>query len=241
LCGKYICPRCGRETEFLIDGLCPKCYAEVKGPELIPNTIEAEVCRYCGAVRLGFKWVETEGSFESIIMKVIEHEIRKVAEKSGVINNIELKDVIFETEPNWTTRLVLVLAGTVRSEKVEWKKPTTVRLNPSICPKCITKISGEYDTVVQLRGDLRPEILERDIIDLIERTVILNDLIDIIRHKEGVNVYFSHIGAARKFIKIILKKYEASWKGPYREIIGTNSSGKNRTRNTFVVRIVSKK
>jgi len=240
LCGKYVCPRCGRETEFLIEGLCPKCYAEVKGPELIPNVIEAEVCKYCGAVKLGFRWIESEGSFESIIMKVIEHEVKKVAGKNSVISNIELKSIIFETEPNWTTRLVLVLTGVVRNEKVEWKKPITVKLNPSICPKCIVRISGEYDTVVQLRG-FKPGILERDVMNLIEKSVIFNDLIDIIRHKEGVDVYFSHIGAARKFIKIILKKYEASWKGPYREVIGTNSSGKSRTRNTFVVRILTKR
>ncbi len=166
--------------------------------------------------------------------------MKKVVDKKGVMDKIKLRDIVFKTEPNWTTRLILIFEGDIRGEKVEWRKPVTIKLRPSICPRCTTRISGEYDTVVQLRG-FRSEVLENEIQMVMSDLGMIDDLIDIIRHKEGVDVYFSHIGAARKFIKTLLKRYEASWKGPYREIIGTTSSGKNRTRNTFIVRIAAKR
>ncbi len=234
--GNYICPRCGRRTRILIEGLCPKCYAELKGPQIVPSFIEAEVCRYCGSVRLGYKWVETKGSFEDVIMKVLDHQLRSI-KNHEIIKDISLKEVNFLTKPNWTTKLLLSFEGNVAGEKVDWKVALTVRLRPSICPKCITRISGEYDTLVQIRGAV-PNDMERKVPEIAEVAGVINDMVDIIGEKEGVDVFFTHIGAARKFIKEMSRRYKISWKGPYREAIGISSSGKKRSRNTFVVRIL---
>jgi nonsense-mediated mRNA decay protein 3 len=233
-----VCARCGRRSSVLIRGLCPRCFAEVYGVARLPGTVQAEVCRYCGAVRLGHRWLDSGGTFEGVLELVVGHLAPRLRPVEPLAR-VEVAGYRLVTQANWTTRLILRLRGyTPEGHVVEAEAPLTVRLEPSICPRCKTQVSGEYQVLVQIRaprsmrGSLRPVVEEA-----LERAGVAGDLIEVVESRDGVDAYLTHRGAASRLISALRRLAPASVSGPHREYVGLTSTGRRRTRDTYVVRL----
>jgi nonsense-mediated mRNA decay protein 3 len=196
--------------------------------------VTVEVCRYCGSIRLGSRWVPAS-SFEEAVLAIAQHLVRK-AKPIEPLESVELVGVDYESLPNWLTRIRLHLRGSYRGVEIEGFQTVEIKLKPSVCPVCKIRVSGEYDTLVQVRGG-DPEEIER----VIEAEIVKNDLlphfVDIIRGKHGVDVYFTHQGAARKLTRALSRYYEIEVHTPVHENVGIESTGKRRSRKTIVIRL----
>ncbi len=229
-----VCPRCGRETSIVIEGLCPQCYVDTHEVVSMPSRVEIDICKYCGRVRLGNKWVETTG-FQNAVESIIHYLFNK-SKKHPSFEEYSIEEIRYETLPNWYTRVELLLSARISDWRVSFKKRVDIKLNPTICPVCKTRISGEYDTLLQIRGERRiPE--EGEIVEIAFKLGISNQLVDIIRGKKGIDVYFTNTGAARKLAKLIINRYGGKLTTPRYEEVTTTSTGKTRTRKTLVLRI----
>jgi nonsense-mediated mRNA decay protein 3 len=234
-----ICPLCGRKTDVVINGLCPSCYVKKHGILDIPSIVEAQICRYCGSVKIGVKWVPSS-SFEESIESIIKY----VLEKAKPIYPFKKEDVKlarfeYETYPNWLTRVRLTVKTAYMDHIVEKEYEITVKLKPSICPACKTRVSGEYDTVLQIRG-FHGKNLEDLILKTAEKLNLGNQIVDIINSKDGVDVYFTNTGAARKIARKIGDMLGGRQSQIHYEDVTVSSTGTRRARKTIVLRLDKK-
>jgi len=228
------CPRCGMETRVLVRGLCPSCFAEVYGLAGVPERVEVEVCRYCGSVRLGHRWVRVS-SFGEAVEAIASYQVSK-ARPVEPLESVEVEGVEYETLPNWTTRIRLQLAGTARGRRLRGGASMTVHLRPSICPVCKVRVSGEYDTLLQIRGG-DPRTVEALVERLLAETGLWTQAVDLIRGRDGVDVYFTNTGAARKLARELSKIIPGTLKPVTHETVGVTSRGRRRSRKTLVYRV----
>ncbi len=230
-----ICARCGREADRLIRGLCPTCFSEAYGVVRIPETLQGDVCRYCGSVRVAGRWVPA-GNFEAAVQAVIEWWFGR-ARPVEPLRRVRLAGVEALSKPDWLTRVALLVEGEDEGGvKVRARVPVKVQLKPSICPTCKTRVSGEYDTVLQLRGG-DPARLERLVIEVIGEAGVESDAVDLIRTRDGVDVYFTHRGAAARVVRALKRRGLVESVGRADEYVGVTSTGKRRTRKTIIVRV----
>lgn len=220
---------------MVIRGLCPRCFAEVYGVARVPGEVRVEVCRYCGSVRLGGRWVETDATFEGVLDAVVGWLSTRLQPVEPLVG-VEVLGWDALTRPNWSTRILLRLRGhTAEGVEVEAEAPVTVRLKPSICPRCKTRVSGEYAVLVQVRGS-RPG-LRRLVEEAAERAGIIGDVVEVSETRDGVNAYLTHRGAASRLISALKRLAPLRVSGPYREYVGVTSRGRRRTRDTYVARL----
>ncbi len=228
------CPRCGRETNILIRGICPECFTEIYGLAELPREITIETCKYCGSIKLGRSWIQVN-SFKEAVIKIAQY-IMSEAKPVEPIESVELAGMEYETLPNWRTRINLLLRGRYRDNVLRAEQNIVIRLKPSVCPICKIRVSGEYDTLLQIRGG-DPQEIEKFVERSIERLGLYQHLIDIIITKKGVDVYFSNTGAARKIAKEFSRYYEARLSRTTHEMVGVRSTGERRSRKTLVLRL----
>ena len=228
------CPRCGRETRILIRGLCPQCFAEVYGLARLPGRVEVEICRYCYSVRIGRRWVPVSSFDEAV--EAIARDLVSKARPMEPLEGVELERVEYETLPNWTTRAILRLSSTHRGVPVRGVASVVVQLRASVCPTCKVRVSGEYDTLLQVRGG-DPERVERMVVEAIEEAGLAPQTVDLIRGRDGVDVYFTNPGAARKVAKRLQRLLGGRIERMNYETVGLDSSGRLRARRTLTLRI----
>jgi len=235
-----ICPSCGRETQTVVRGLCPECYVRHYGILAIEEKYEYEICRYCGSIRIKGRWIQVN-SFHEAINNIANHIVRRSIEHAmrtgSYAKNIALERIEYETLPNWSTRISLHIKAVIDDVPVRESKTITVRLKPSICPLCKVRISGEYDTVLQLRGKYDPDKLENNIYMEILKLGLTRSFVDLVRIKKQINVYFSDKGSALKLAKSLSKYYKSRISRIEHEEVTVTSSGKKRTRKTVTLHL----
>ncbi|MEB3845216.1 MAG: 60S ribosomal export protein NMD3 [Desulfurococcales archaeon] len=232
-----ICPLCGRETRHTIQGLCPQCYVEKYGLVRFPEIVEYEICRYCGSIRIGDRWVHVS-SFEEGIETIVAH----IASRQKLPPGFKLLSAGIEryrTQPNWRTKADIVIVASYEGETVYQRGTVTVQFKPSVCPVCKIRVSGEYDTLLQVRGRI-PERIEEKIVEITASLGLQDSLVDVIPSKEGVDVYFTHTGAARKLARKLANTYGGVISRVRYEDVTISSTGKHRARKTLLVRLGGK-
>ena len=226
---------------MVIRSLCPDCYAKrYPVARNLIREIEVYICRSCGATRLSGKWIRSY-SFSDAIEKVVNNLAEKIKPEPP-IERVYIYDWTLDTEPDWRTKISLKLHYFYKGFRFETFSSITIRFKPTVCPDCIIKRSREYDTLVQVRGDLGLADMAKIVNEALKGLGEWSSLIEVIETGRGIDVYFSHRGAASRFIRI-LKRFGvvASVSGVSHETVGFTSSGKIRSRKTIVVRLKGRK
>ncbi len=231
---RYVCARCGAPTEVLIKGLCPKCFSKVYGVAYIERRIRVEACRYCGRIRLGGKWTPAN-SFREAVVKIVEYNSAKL-KPIEPLDSVRVGDIIFLTEPDWSTRVYIRLEGKYRGASIIGGEEVLIQLKPSICPLCKVRVSGEYDTVVTIHK--APDDIESILHEIIYKEGIQDQLVDVIWVKDRLNVYFTNKGAASKLIKGLKKKFKVRVGRLEHEDVGITRMGKRRTRKSINIEVL---
>ncbi|MEB3759476.1 MAG: 60S ribosomal export protein NMD3 [Desulfurococcales archaeon] len=238
-----ICPSCGRETRIVVRGLCPECYVRHYGILSIEEKHEYEICRYCGSIRIKGRWIQVN-SFQEAINNIVHYIVKRSIEHAmrtgSYAKNIKLERIEYETMPNWSTKISLHIKAVIDDVPVREIKTITVRLRPSICPLCKVRVSGEYDTVLQIRGRYDPDQLENNIYMEILKLGLTRSFVDLVRIKKQINIYFSDKGSALKLAKSLSKYYKSKISGIEHEEVTITSSGKKRTRKTVTLHLDDK-
>jgi len=206
---RKFCPRCGKETDKLYDGLCLDCYIETHN--LVPKIIRIKRCSSCGRYFV-------RGKYFQRIEDAVEFFLRKTYEKT-LIENVSFR---IRDEENVFITL----------DKKEF--PSKIKIESFVCNSCRKKRYTQ--AVVQVRG--RKEFVNNFLKDLINKIENSKDrtlqIKKIETNKNGVNVEVSSKKGIKRIIKSLEKKYNLSVKIS-RKIVGLKD-GKTQYKDYLSVK-----
>ena len=246
--GRRFCYRCGagEESGPLIEGLCQRCYSAENPLIRAPAGMRVTVCGDCGAYLAGNVWRRpSERRPESSILDAVLSQVRVAVSGPGGGREV----------PAWESplarvdavllpggkRVRIVARGRVHElqrETVE-EADVDVEMEERMCGACRLRRSGRYEAIVQVRGKIDAEAMER-IRRMVEETVegagSSAFVSKVVEHREGPDFYVHPSGVARR----IANRIRSAFGGEIKEsakLVGQTSDGRRRYRSTFMVRI----
>ncbi|HIH70319.1 60S ribosomal export protein NMD3 [Methermicoccus shengliensis] len=200
-----VCPRCGKETDLLENGMCAECRLRHASPVKVHTPETLRVCRGCGAVFEG-RWVDVDD---------IEQVIRR-----RVLDSIEVapeaKDVDIEMSLAQMSSNMYRVEGKVVANERNWPFVLHIRLAYESCPSCSRRSGGYFEAVVQVRSYARsPTEAElervRHTVDVLfsrlrEKGERLAFLTKEERVRGGIDLYVGSAKAAKKLCTEVLSQ-----------------------------------
>lgn len=202
-----ICPLCGarEEEKRFIESFCIDCYpANIR----LPGRMEVEVCKHCGRMRLGGKWVPLDEG------KISKHVISKCRGDFS-----EAHYDLHEQKARFT----------VDKSGAHIERRISVELKTTVCPECSRISGGYFEAIVQIRGD--PYRVEKKAQKLME---MLKERTFITKTEEkhgGIDIYAGKSKPVLALFNDMGTKTVISSK-----LVGV-SQGKRLYRTTFLIRV----
>ncbi|KSW12301.1 hypothetical protein CF15_06020 [Pyrodictium occultum] len=230
---QLVCIRCGRP---LVEGgsvgpLCLECFIETHRILCVPERLEFDYCRYCGSIRIGYKWVEG-GELGEASAKFLERHLSEHVEPCvKEVESFRLESVEPLTAPSWRTMYRVVFSARLRGvdRAVRVSYTVEVRAKPTICPACKDARGGDYNVLLQVRGE-KPAKLAKVLSPLLESSrQLANSIVDIVEYGDGVDFLLLDRGSASKIVRQLRKYYRVRL-GATGEDVGITSRGRLRRR-----------
>ncbi|OYT39088.1 MAG: hypothetical protein B6U89_04740 [Desulfurococcales archaeon ex4484_58] len=225
------CIYCGVEDSIdnpVINGVCLNC--RMKRGELVvvnERNLYIELCRSCFSVRIGYKWRESTG-FDDAIEQVVYSVLKNKVKPGEGVSNLTINDYELITTPSWRTIVRVYFRGVYGGKEFEYPIDFTIYFKPVKCPRCKMIDSGEFEAVVQIRG-IDSKLLDKIFEKIVSRDRrFVENIVDIIETRNGVDLYFYDHGTARKMAKQLSKYLKLRIKENY-EVTGMRS-GVSRAR-----------
>ncbi|MFB6469915.1 MAG: 60S ribosomal export protein NMD3 [Vulcanisaeta sp. AZ3] len=161
---RRICALCGRETDILIEGLCPDCYRKTHPLARVKRDYVGIVkCPSCGAILYRGRWVRDSKAIEKLIIDSIDY--------SGKVSKVSIENLELRHGMNIAT---VRIRGTVHEliNEYEEEVPVRVRYSEEFCPRCRDMINERERAVIQVRSVILIDAQLRElIIDIIRREI----------------------------------------------------------------------
>ncbi len=202
----------------------------------IPDRIELEYCPEC---LRNFAHGEWASGHEDTIHELIRSKVRTELENHSV--SIEPG-----REQGKVRFYTIVVTGTLGGEEVMLERKIGLRMIKKQCPVCARKDSTYYEALVQLRPKGKEIDLDRlksamNFLRNANRALIKNhreaEVFRYERVKNGVNIYFGSMKAAKKALQAFVKTYACETNESYTLVGLDKSTGKRRYKVTISVRI----
>ena len=190
---RRVCALCGRETDILIEGLCPDCYRKTHPLVRVKRDFVGIVrCPSCGAILYRGRWVRDPRVIEKLILESLEY--------MGRVTNTSIETL--SLRPGLNTAVVRV-RGSVHElisdydEEVQVK----VRYSEELCPRCRDMVNERERAVVQVRSVIPMSgQLKKLIIDIVRKETIRDERSGFLKVEdvgEGFDIKLSDQGLAR--------------------------------------------
>ncbi|MBN2110903.1 MAG: NMD protein affecting ribosome stability and mRNA decay [Methanosarcinaceae archaeon] len=234
-----ICPRCGKDTERLIDGLCQECFFESSDLVKVPLVLHTTICSGCGARFSRGRWTN-DLNIDEIIVQTVEDELL-IHEKAD--------DIDICIEPGQMTphlyRVRVKVSASLMGEEVSQEVGAEVRITRMACDMCSRVSGGYFESILQIRATKRrltddekkkcmsivSSVLER-MRKRGDRMAFISNSID---DREGIDLYMGSANASRD----ICRETVAGLGGSFSESpnLFTRKDGKDVYRVTFSLRL----
>jgi len=220
---KKFCPKCGRETEDLHNGLCESCFlSKVSVVQKIPGELVVKECRLCSKFFVNGSSESIESSVETFLETLLKQ-----------------KDIISASYRLSGTKIFLTLKLKKDGLEKTEEKAINLAVKKIICKSCSMRNSGYFQATLQVRA---PENLLPDIRNEVENQINYLNKYDNLAFvsnfqevKNGFDVLIGSKNSAKQIAKILKLKYRAKIKIT-RKLSG-NISGKKVYRDTIIARV----
>jgi len=218
------CPSCGKdESKFdepFVGAFCPECFGIKKTLFEVRQPLELEYCQKCGKARFTGVWEYPNA--ERLAMYLtgkIRSEYPFTVKPCG-LTSPENNQLQIEVE------ITLELPQT---SKVVKKTTRTVALLPTQCVSCSQRSGGDFEAIIQLRGD--PAKIARKTA-LIKAMVGNESFVAKVEElKEGVDIYVGSFRAATDVLSKLKLTYTQANK------LAGKKRGKDLYRRSYCVRL----
>lgn len=220
------CPKCGKETEELVEGLCSDCFREENEME-IPGKLEIDICKYCGRIKTGGSWRECS------VEEAVEEELKKVMNPEEGVSEIEVSREGGEDNE---------FKVSVKSQKsgVELGSEGFIEVEPDkgVCETCSGKISGYYEAVLQIRGETGKvrkalNIAAKAMEESRNDSAFVSDVEEV---KNGVNLFVGSQSAAKQISRRLSSAFKVERKSS--KTLCGQEEGQKKYRSTYLIRIL---
>ena len=195
------CPKCGKETEDLHEGLCSDCFkGGMKVPEAIPDKIKINTCKSCGKIFINEKGYDNDES-------AIEDMLQKVLGKKNV-----------ESATYRLSGDTIFITMNVEKDGVnkEMEKNVPVVHKTMTCKFCAMRGSNYYNATIQVRV---PKGMQETILKEIDKVMIDRNKHDnyafvskVVKKKEGIDILVGSKSAVSHVVKYLKSKYKIKTK-----------------------------
>jgi nonsense-mediated mRNA decay protein 3 len=235
------CYQCGKSESELIEGLCYECFIKEFSILTVPKEISVKICTYCNAKFNEGKWINANLDEEEIIYRSIENsiEINPIAENPIIdMNILQMRGTIAESTVEAKVNIF--------KKEIYEKHKVNIRLNKDICPTCSKRNSGYYESVIQIRSQVKKiesgQLKEIDmIINKTLEKLYKKDKLAYIptknKIKEGVDYYIGSLKSGRKLALAIKKSFGGMINESERLVTKNKSTGKEIYRVWIAIRL----
>jgi len=239
-----ICARCGREVanEEYVDGhgLCVDCYLEFRGVFTTKPLLNITICPRCGSWNLSGEWFNPL-PVEEVVRRTLLDKQHKLVEHYVEVVDAQASGKPVKVDRN-RYRINMQLHVVVNSAVVrEVETSIEYVVEKKLCPKCFAKAGKIHKALVQVRSD-KGYLSEGEVNavkSLLKDPSILSDLVEIEENKHGLDLKFSSISVAKKFVEVFMKATGAKLVTSFKPTKYEAKRGKWRGIVTFSVRMPS--
>lgn len=219
------CPRCGKETEELVDSLCRNCFKEKKDWVKIPDKLTVTVCQSC-ARKESRGWEDIP--FEEAVRKKLEQKVTSEG---------KIEKIYIETEDG-LEEVGVEVRGVFKGVEMSEEKNVEVEVEEELCEGCKKIKTGYFEAKVQIRleDDKGEQILDECEKILKERgkdEVMVSGLEET---ENGFDIFMASNSAAKYLAKRLSEKHEVERKNT--KTLQGLKDGNKVYRSTYLVRIL---
>jgi NMD protein affecting ribosome stability and mRNA decay len=231
------CPKCGKETGWLIKGKCRDCFLADEDIFTVKNVSDkVQLCGRCFKVLLQGKWIDCS---EKAVEKEIESKIK-------TINALQEPKIFVEAKKTKNRNgkeefyVKVKVMGIIDSQVIEQEKGFVVEIQGNICDPCMRLSSDYREAIIQLRSESKKEAEE-----MLSRAEKLiheerqNDPLSATIKTEKVrNGFDLWVGSKKASVKVSnrLAKFYKTRPIVSSKLIGRTKDGSEKYRFTFCVK-----
>ncbi len=229
---KKFCPKCGKETNTLVDNICIDCFLEKKSLFDI-DKIKIYFCKHCLKLLLNNKWVNFNE--ESIAEEVgFQVKINSELKKPKVFVELEKKS-------NLDYEALVKVTGFISNNLVEKSKRINFQLRETTCDSCMRLNASYREAILQLRAKKSVDAnamleLAKNLLEKEKAKDSLSGTSKIIETKNGFDLWVGSKKAAVKTSRELSRIYKVK---PIvsKKLIGEEKSGERKYRHTFCIKL----
>ena len=195
------CPKCGKDTEDLHEGLCSDCFkVKIEIPKEIPDSVKINACKVCEKIFVDEKSYENEEA-------AIKMFLQKILGKKNV-----------DSASYRISGSTIFITMNVEKSNVtkEMQKNIPIIHKKITCKFCAMRGSTYYNSTIQIRV---PKSMEEIILNEIDKIMIDRNKHDdyafiskVEKKKEGIDVLVGSKSAVRHVVKYLKSKYKITTK-----------------------------
>ncbi len=235
---KKFCPKCGKETDSLINGVCRECF--LKTTELFNiKEISIKRCKTCGKFQIKGSWFEPS---EKIIEDEVKSKVKIISEINQPKIIVTAKEIekLEESKIGRFFEINVKVVGLIDEQLLEQEKSFELELEKEGCDSCMRLNSDYREAIIQIRSENKENVEQifnevKTFLSNEKAKDSLSAVVKIIDFKNGLDVWIGSRNAATKVVKKIsvlhsLKPTKAS------KLIGVLPNGKKKFRVTYCIR-----
>jgi len=233
------CPKCGKEDDSLIEGLCQKCFSK-ENPILLkfkdPKII---ICTSCNSYMYKNKWhpalaTDKIKNIKKIISKLLQEKLQFNPEAK--ITKIEINSLLpkdFQIKQKlMPISIELKLEGIIAKRNLKESYEFPIKINFSICNTCKKRNTQYYEATIQIRPK------SEKVLKFVKDDIKFKKDVFITKQeslKFGYNIYITSQSYAKNLASLLKKKFNAEIKITY-TLFG-RKQGKDVYRSTILIRL----
>jgi len=230
------CAECGVEESAdtpIFNNLCLKCLSESCSLFEVRRGIVVHICRKCGSVRSGNKWVKADNVME-VHNLIGNASARSIKPALGV----KIVDTILKTLETYSPVLEVEVKALIGNNPISKTLRVSVEWIRDICPLCLKRYSGSYEAVVQVRPfnyDDEVREFKNTLMHIFQDSILeIEDL------EKGYDIKVFSIRAAHQIIDEIRRRWIVKISKSYGEQYRSRE-GRRRGRQYISTRIINLK
>ena len=232
-----VCPICGRETDVLIEGMCPSCYSERHRLISAEGPVKLLICKSCLSAYQRGRWAR---DWRQIARKAVQAAVKF----NGSITSVEM-DIM--GNPLESVSVRVRARGKIHESLGEVEEEAVVPLNIvlDLCPTCRYVYSEREAAVIQVRklgrpidGDLRTALENVIRITLAKSDEVQRGaIIDAKEVEGGIDIRLTNSNIAKSIVMAIHRSFP-SRVIETEKVIGVKD-GKHVYKTIFSVRLIN--